>query len=198
MEEKSKILALLDDDTNTSLWLMPALEIPEHILRQMGFVNAFLGDKDRFYKEDGVIRLTCLFKPRARAMFETHLKDMEDEGMVLDEYDYPQGYVVLTLKFPMRYKKDYELFLQGKYSKFSTEFKKIFPEKSKSYQDGKFDYSLYFHIFKRTPGMREFLEDDMGIEIDKTDTTMEYWGLYSTDREELQIIRYLKEELHEN
>lgn len=195
MEEKSKILALLNDKTNTTLFLVPALEIPEHILKQMGFVNSFLVDKNKSYnKKDKTIKVVCLFKPRAKAMFASHLEDLDEEGLVLDEYDYPEGHVVVVFKFPERYRKDYELFMQGKYSKFSSEFKKIFPEKNRSYEDGKFDYTLHFHIFKRTPGMREFIEDDLGIEIDREDKSFEYWGIPDSKREELDISNYLKYE----
>lgn len=195
--EESKILALLDDKTNTTLFLLPALEIPDHILRQMGFVNAFLQDKDRFYP-DGEIPIFALFKPKAKALFEAAIKDLEEEGILMDEYDYPDGHVVLVLRFPPQYKKDYDLFLKGKYSKFSSEFKKLFPEKKKSYVDGRegVDYSLHFHIFKRTPGIREFLEEDLGIEIDKNDPEFQYWTL--PDQEGRETLSQDKLEKNEN
>ena len=184
--EESQLLALMKEKTNTTLFLLPALEIPEHILRQMGFINSFLDDKDRGYNNKD-IKIFALFKPQARALFEAAIKDLDEEGLIIDEYDCDRGHVVLVLRFPLQYKNDYDLFLKGKYSKFSSEYKKIFPEKRKSIQNGEggFDYSLHFHIFKRTPGMREFLEEDLGIQMDKNDTGFEFWGLPIMEKETL-------------
>lgn len=174
---------------------MPVFGIPEAELNQFNFSNAYIADNDRAYPDEGLIRIYALFKPGEGTglLFNEFVAKLDEQGILLDEYDYPGSHVVLVLQFPEKFREDYDLFMQGKYTKLSPDFKKIFPEKRS--EGLKEDYTLHFHIFNKTPGMRAYLEQELEVEIDKNDKNFEYWVIPSISHETLNIEKFLK---HEN
>lgn len=188
----------LTDKTNTTLFLYPVLGLQEHEEAKMGFIGSFLADNDKAYIEDGTMRMFCLFKPLTSNLgfFNQKIYELESIGLIEDEYDYPEGHIVIVFKLPKKFKNDYDLFLKGKYSKFSEEFKALFPDKKISFKNNvKYeDYSLHFHVFRRTPGIKKFIEEKLGANLDiyDGDEDFEYWGIPDIETETLNIENYLK------
>jgi hypothetical protein len=90
-------------------------------------------------------------------------------------------------KIDVKYLPEYELFLQGKYSKFSPEYVKLFPmeilvELPRGAKVIK--KSLHYHIFNRTKEIKDYWERQIG---EKIPDNMELWSSPDMDKEVLDI-----------
>ena len=75
-----------------------------------------------------------LFKPDDVPYFGEFLDaEYERTSNLVEDYDYPGGYVVLIYKLDPDLNRDFNIVRQGKYSRTSKKFQKI----SKSYKDSK-------------------------------------------------------------
>ena len=192
----SRILKILKENTNATLFFMPIFGIDDKTLKKIGFINAYTQDKDKAYEENGIYKIHALFRPDTNgfADFKTITKKLEAAGILYDEYDYEDGYIVLALNFPERFNEDYDHIMNGKYTKVSRELVKKYPEKTIKMKSGKRieDYTIQYHIFNRTPGMRGFIQEELGIdEIKREDKEFEYWTLPG-EGEILDIEKHLK------
>ena len=182
--------------TITTIFMVPTLAIPKGALRATGFVNAFISDKDREedYGENKVIYL--LFKPNdldeCRLFVDNEYDRTEN---IIEDYDYSEGYIVVIYKLNLKYSSDFELVREGKYSKLSSNFKKMFPKIIKIKKRGlhRDEISLQYRVFNRTPDLIEFWEKKIGI--DWTDD-MEVWTGWDKTNEILNITK-IKEENYE-
>jgi len=112
--------------TITSIFYVPTLKIPVGQLPANGFINGFVKDaqKDTVY-EDAVY---ILFKPTNLDKFREFLNNEYDRtDTVIDDYDYSDNYVVVVYKLNPKFKSDFSLIRQSKYSKTSKEFQNLFP-----------------------------------------------------------------------
>lgn len=146
------------------------------IIKRYGFVEAFLYDENHVSASQRVVY--CLFKPPNLQEFDEFIKmEMEDNADIIDEYDYPDGHVVLVYRFPEIYNKDYDLVVAGKYSRCSDTFKSLFPIRK-----GKTQLTVYALVFYKEPMMVSIVENDLG---EKFDDTMEFWHIADPTRETL-------------
>lgn len=176
--------------------MVPTLNIPKGALRTLGFINAYQQDMDRDmdYGEDKVIYL--LFKPEDMAYFREFLDAEYDRTkFLIEDYDYPGGYVVLIYKLNQSYKRDFNLVKKGKYSKTSPSFQKMFPKIIKIMKKGlhRDEISLQYRVFNRTPDLIEFWEKKLGMEF--TDD-MEVWNGWEESKEILNMME-IKNEKYE-
>jgi hypothetical protein len=119
----------------TSIFMVPTLKVPKDALRSNGFINAYIRDdrRDDDYKES----IYLLFKPKDLDKFREFLdNEYERTKTVIEDYDYEDGYVVVVYQLNERYKKDFTLIKQGKYSKTSSDFQKVFPKIIKIVKNG--------------------------------------------------------------
>lgn len=177
--------------------MVPTLNIPKGALRLLGFINAYQIDMDRDldYAKDRVIYL--LFKPDDMVYFREFLdSEFERTKNIIEDYDYPGGYVVLVYKLNQRFRSDFNLVKKGKYSKTSPSFQKMFPKVIKIMKKGlhKDEISLQYRVFNRTPDLIEFWEKKLGMEW--TDD-MEVWNGWEESKEILNIMEIKKQQYEE-
>lgn len=92
-------------------------------------------------------------------------------------YDLINDYFMVVIEFPQEFVKDYDLILQGKYSKLSEEFKKSFPETKPVFNSSNIkiglEYTIYYHIFNKTEWLNNFWLKKLNlVELDKN---LELW-----------------------
>jgi hypothetical protein len=116
--------------------------------------------------------------------------------MLIDDYDYEDGFVVLVYKINKKYDKDLELIMKGKYSKTSDNFQSLFPKVVKIMKNGlhRDEISIQFRVFKKTQDLREYWENKLDVSFDEE---MEVWGGFNLLTESLDLDK-VKQELYEN
>ncbi len=172
--------------TITTMFIVPSLKIDRLKLKENGFMNGYEQDssQDGHTYQDSVY---LLFKPDDFHKFRVFLEEEVDRTpAVIDDYDYEGGYVVIVYKLDDRFKNDYKLIYKGQYSKTSKEFQLLFPKTIKIIKYGlhKDEISLQHRIFNKSPELRKFWEEKLGVEFDEE---MEIWDGYSKEREILNI-----------
>lgn len=141
--------------TKTTMFLVPALGFTPAKLKTLGFVDAYLMDinREKTYKD----ALYLLFKPSERHSFELFIEENKDK--ILDDYDYDEGYIVVVFQFPIRFIANYDTFLQGKYSKFTSDYKELFRRPSGNTAT---DEDSAWLIINKHPDMRKKVEEAIG------------------------------------
>lgn len=173
----------------TSIFMVPTLKVPKDALRSNGFINAYIKDADRddHYKDS----IYLLFKPENLDKFREFLDgEYERTKNVIEDYDYEDGYVVVVYQLNDKYKKDFNFVKQGKYSKTSDEFQKLFPKIIKITRNGlhKDELSLQYRIFNKAEDLVNFWEDKLGIDLEDTvGKDYEVWEGWDESKEILQI-----------
>lgn len=150
-------------NTCTTIFMVPTLKVPKDSLRNNGFINAYIDDdmSDNHYK--GCVYI--LFKPNDIDMFKGFLdKEYQRTKKVIEDYDYEGGFVVVVYELDKKFKKDFEIIKQGKYSKTSKEFQKLFPKVIKLKKNGlhRDELSLQYRIFNKTNDLIEYWQDRVG------------------------------------
>ncbi len=171
--------------TNTSIFMVPTLGIDPEGLKTNGFINAFIMDahKDIQY-EDSVY---LVFKPKNIDKFRDFLDNEYTRGSsIVDDYDYEKGFVVLVYTLDREYSRDFNLIKQGKYSKTSSVFQELFPEKMRKTAKAKEELSLQYRVFNKTNDLIEYWEEKLGIRFDNR---MEVWEGWSDENETLNLER---------
>jgi len=182
--------------TITSIFMVPTLKVPKNALRENGFINAYSEDNCRDvpkYKEC----IYLLFRPEDLLNFREFLdSEYERTKNIIEDYDYNGGFVVVVYKLNQKYNKDFEIVKQGKYSKTSKEFQKLFPKVLKIMKNGlhRDELSLQYRVFNRTGDIIEYWQDKLGIEPWPED--LELWDGYNEEDEKLtkKEIKKLKNE----
>jgi len=165
--------------------MVPTLKVPKDSLLNNGFVNAYISDVDRDIQYPDSVYL--LFLPIDIEQFREFLDDEYDRTeSVIDDYDYPNGYVVIVYKLNSNFKEDFNLVKEGKYSETSNEFQESFSRVVKIKKNGlhKDQVSLQYRIFNKTEDMIKYWEDKIGIEWSKD---LEVWDGFDIAKETLNI-----------
>lgn len=170
----------------TTIFLLPGIGHTRQDLLKHGFLAAYLDDiNHEVHYEESVY---LLFKPEDQPAFQKFLEnEYRKATLIVEDYDYEGGYIVLIYKIHEKYLPEYQLFLQGKYSKFSPEYISMFPmdivvEDSMGIATVK--RSLHYHIFNRTTEIKEYWEKKIGEKMPKD---MELWSSPDMDKEVLDI-----------
>lgn len=150
--------------TITSIFMVPTLKIPKDDLKNNGFINGYVKDDmlETQYKDC----IYLLFKPDELDRFRDFLsREYDRTKQIVDDYDYPKGFVVVVYKLDPKYKKDYELVKTSKYSKTSIDFQNEFPKVVKIMKNGlhRDELSLQYRVFKRTEDLIKFWEDKFDV-----------------------------------
>lgn len=171
--------------TVTTLFMMLPLKIPKEHLEQNSFINAYSFDDSKDYQDC----VYLLFKPKNTDIFRLFLEsEYERTKQLIDDYDYPDGYVVLVYKLEDKWREDYDLIRQSKYSKTSPEFQALFPKVIKIVLNGlrRDEISLQYRIFQKTNDLVEFWEEKFGINFDPE---FEVWSWFDKESETLDILK---------
>ena len=173
----------------TSIFMVPTLKVPKDALRSNGFINAYIRDdrKDDQYKES----IYLLFKPDDLDKFREFLdNEYERTKTVIEDYDYEDGFVVVVYQLNEKYKKDFTLIKQGKYSKTSSDFQKVFPKIIKIVKNGlhRDELSLQYRIFNKATDLVDFWEEKLGIDLKTTvGNDFEVWEGWDEQKEILEL-----------
>jgi len=162
--------------TNTSVFLVPALTIGKEKLERNGFIDGFLDDISHEIHYENSIYI--LFKPHDLEVFQHFLASERERITILDDYDYEE-YVVVVYNIPTKYLSDYQLFLEGKYSKLSEDFKNLF---TKTSEEGR--PTLQWEVFERTERLKSYWEKELDITLEED---QELWGAPDMSKEILDI-----------
>jgi len=169
--------------------MVPTLKVPKDALKGNGFINAYIKDARREdqYKDS----IYLLFKPENLDKFREFLdSEYERTKSVIEDYDYEDGYVVVVYQLNDKYKKDFLLIKEGKYSKTSTDFQKIFPKVVKIVRNGlhKDEISLQYRIFNKAEDLVNFWEEKLGIDLIQTiGEDFEVWDGWDEQKEILEL-----------
>lgn len=182
--------------TISSIFILPLLGIPREGLLNNNCINGYIIDieKDVQYPDS----LYVLFKPENIDRFREFVdKEYERTQMLIDDYDYEDGFVVLVYRIEGKYDKDIELVKQGKYSKTSTAFQNKFPKVLKITNAAgkhKDELSLQYRVFKKTPDLREYWENKTN---ESFSDDMEVWPGWNENEEILDLDK-IKKQLYES
>jgi len=182
--------------TLTTILLLPSIGMSRRALLKYGFINAYLADIDSEIEYRDCIYL--LFRPDSIEKFEAfYMRERESKNFVT-QYDYEGGYIVLVYSILDKYKSDYNLFLEGKYSKFSEEYKETFPKFVKviNSETGitESQISLQFHILNKSVALKNMWEEELKVKFKDLGEDMEVWGKYDIHKETLDIEQIRKEQ----
>lgn len=173
----------------TSIFMVPTLKVPKDALRGNDFINAYVKDARKEDCYDECIYL--LFKPENLNKFREFLdSEYERTKAVIEDYDYEDGFVVVVYKLDDKYKNDFVLVKEGKYSKTSLQFQKLFPKVIKITRNGlhKDEVSLQYRIFNKAEDLVSFWEDKLGIDlIEIVGDDFEVWEGWDESKEILEL-----------
>jgi hypothetical protein len=173
----------------TSIFMVPTLKVPKDALISNGFINGYIKDSRREDQYPESIYL--LFKPENLDKFREFLdNEYERTKAIIEDYDYEDGFVVVVYKLNEKYKKDYDVVKEGKYSKTSKDFQKLFPKIIKIVKNGlhKDELSLQYRIFNKSEDLVEFWQDKLGIDLELiVGPDFEVWEGFDESNEILEI-----------
>ncbi len=204
VEKEKKVI------TNESAYfLLPVFGIKAADLVDMGFINSYLSDQNREKVNETDIHIYLLFKPskekkeiqdkygfssfEERTEYDRFTEKLElleqkdiNKDVLLEDYDYEEGYTVLVFKFPERFREDYNTFLRGKYSKFSPEYIEKMPKtKKKALKDEILvGESMQMMVINKNSLILQYLEKKYAVDLSSWE---EYWQIYSPEKETLNI-----------
>lgn len=156
----------------SELFLKPLLGIEPNKFKELNYVNTYL-----FNAMDGE-RFKCdviyiLFETDDLSI-DIFIAEQEQRGVTILEKHSFDNLKLLCFLLPLQYKQDYEKIIEGKYSKVSKEFKKLFPKFVNR------AIGLQHMVFNKNPYLRKYWEQ----ELDTVFTPeMEYWKLYDINKE---------------
>lgn len=171
-------------NTHTTIFMVPTLKTPKNSLRNNGFINAYLVDNVSESTYEDCIYI--LFKPKDLDMFKDFLdSEYERTKQIVEDYDYEGGFVVVVYKLSQKWKEDFNLIKQGKYSQTSDGFQKVFPKVIKLMKNGlhRDELSLQYRIFNKTNDLIAYWQDKLGITY--WDEDMEVWSEFKIENETL-------------
>ena len=158
--------------TSTNLFIRPLLEIPSKDLDKFSFENAYI--KDEIKGIDYKHAIYLLFRPgKYQEDFNDFVEEERKKGVVLDEYDYADGWVVVVFRYNEKWQNDILLILKGDYSKVSREYQEQIPDKAG--KGSETVMSMQHHIFRKSEYVKKFWYDKYGLEFEHND---ECWSLY--------------------
>ena len=179
--------------TITSIFIVPNLKINRDDLKDNGYLNGYLSDDRRDVQYKDAVYL--LFQPSNLDKFREFLDDeYQRTKQLIDDYDYEDGFVVVVYTLDKKWKKDFAIIREGKYSKTSKEFQEIFPKVMKIIKNGlhRDQISLQYKIFRKADDLRQYWEDRLNIEFNDD---MEVWDGFEIENETLNLTTIKQQEL---
>lgn len=131
-------------------------------LKKTGFVDSYTTDPAYDFNKDKKL-IFMLFKNKKLTVEDlTNIVGVlaVKPVSIIHSYELINDYCMLVVEFPKEYENDYEMFLEGRYSKLSEDFKENFPDtrevfNEKNQRVGE-EYTIYYHIFNRTDWLKNY------------------------------------------
>jgi len=172
--------------TNTTIFFIPTLKLQKELLEEHNFINGYIDDEDSLKDiYDNCVLL--LFKPENIEKFREYLEnEYENNSNLITDYNKENEYIVLVYSLNSKYKDDFEIIKQGRYSQTSKEFQELFPKVVKLQVNGfhRDELALQVRIFKKSPDLVEFWEKKLGIQWNES---YEVWEGFDLEKETLNI-----------
>jgi hypothetical protein len=162
----------------STMFLLPGIQIKPELKQKFysfGFRNTYLTCKPFTYPFE-VIYL--LFQPEALDVeFYAFTEELQKNTNFIEILDMSDRKVMLVYRVPRKFKRDYELFLDGRYSQTSKDFQACFamedykrnekglPIRGKDGRPEKVPTTFY-HVFNRTPFLQQKWKDRLGYDYD--------------------------------
>lgn len=164
------------------IFMLPTVvSTPVEDLINIGLVNTYLRDGERDIQYENSLHL--LFKPKNTDKFTWWLdREYQNNPAIIDDYNYSGEYIIVVYKLNPSFEKDFQLVKEGKYSKTSPEFRKLFPKVIKIVKNGRhFDeLSLQYRIFNKTNDLVEYWENEFNVSFGDE---MEVWRKMNEEEE---------------
>lgn len=161
----------------TSIFMVPTLKIPKDELKDNGFLNGYIRDNIRGVEYKDAIYV--LFKPSQLDKFREFLdNEYERTKHIVDDYDHRGGFVVVVYKLNGKFKDDFQLVREGKYSQTSKEFQDEFPKIIRIKRGVREieEQTLQYKIFNKTSDLIEFWEAKLDMEFDEDVEVWHGWN----------------------
>jgi len=172
-----------DDTFNNLIKKLVGITLFDYLLIN-GFRNAYLNDYN--YPMDGCIY--CVFKPQEFTdKFRQLTEILEQHSLYKSTYDI-EGGVVFIFNISDVFKKDIELIKDGKYSKTSPEYKRLFPQTVRDKKGNKVLFSNWMILHKH-PQFKKRMEEYVGQSIEDD---AELWDPFNPKYE---VLNYNQEHL---
>lgn len=171
--------------TVTNLFLVPPLGIGRERLRLQNLIDAYIKDAGSDLEYTDVVYL--LFKPDDMELFQEFVEEERQRtDLLIDEYDYAGGFIVLVYKTHPEDKEDIELIFKGQYSKISQRYKKKIPAVVKQVIRGlhKDSISLQYEIIAKSQNVKDWWKKELDIDIPEGS---EVWSIPDLEKETLYI-----------
>lgn len=185
-----KITSINKEDTNTTLFLVPPLGLKLGYLKyEHGFVNGFIGDVDCPIEE---YMIYLLFYPLdVRKLYHFFNREHGRTQGFINSYNYGD-YIVAKYSFPLQWRKEYDLFLEGKYSQFRKKFVDLLPQEDhKEDKYGPFtEPSIQYHICNQTRLLKNYWERELDVKLSRDS---EYWSAPDMVKEILDIQKIIND-----
>jgi hypothetical protein len=172
----------------TTIFIVPTLNIGKERLKENGFLSGYYKDELKDVHYDDCTYL--LFKPSNVDMFKEFVDtEYARTDKIVDEYDYEGGYVVLVYQLDKKFKPDFDLVREGRYSKTSSEFQLLFPKVIKIVKNGlrRDEVSLHYRVFNKSEDIRKYWEDRIGSPLP---LDIEVWEGFIEENETLNIEKF--------
>jgi hypothetical protein len=179
----------LKEWTVSNIFLVPILKIGRNRLATVGFINSFLYNDEEDILYDNAIHL--LFLPQSLDLFNMFIdEERERNSTIVDEHDYPGGYIIVTYILPSKFEKDYAKLWEGDYSGLSNEFKNAIPKEIKYTKANGItavDMSVQHMVFTKHEPLRKFWEKEFNVIMDNS---YELWAKPTRKLETFKLENY--------
>lgn len=171
----------------SNLFMVPLLNIGRNRLSQQGFIESFLynGEEEVSFKNG----IYLLFLPGDIKDFNNFIVEERERTTIIEEYAHPGNYMLIAYELPKRFKRDYKLIIEGKYSQLSDAFKKAIPAYLKVADNSKIvEIETVQHmIFNKSPELKKHFETMFGVDLDDE---QELWKIFDKEKETFKISNY--------
>jgi hypothetical protein len=157
----------------TTMFLLPSVLNNKVYDPEFGFVNAYLQDHTHevLYKDC----LYVLFNPKKfTKRFEDYINALRETNVYEEDYDIAPEYVgkvMVVLQLNPIHNKVKELVLQGRFSEIDPAYMEKYLTEVKDYKG---NLTLPWAIYTKNKNLREKLENNLKVSIDKT---AELWSI---------------------
>ncbi|HEY9485747.1 MAG TPA: hypothetical protein VIQ04_03820 [Nitrososphaeraceae archaeon] len=172
--------------TKTSHFMLNSIFPNTSVTTTEYFVNAFLDDAD--FKHKIVRPIFVVFNIRKDdTKWQTIIQRLRAKKEYVLEYfagiKDGKNIIIVVFQVPSRFSKDYLYFKAGKYSKFSEEYKKLFPQYSQNSKAQPVESNVW-RVINKSDSLKKELEKYFNIESTKKigkslifNNNDELWGL---------------------
>ena len=181
----------------STVMLLPIIKVSKNLMfnfYRFGFKNTYLFS-EQLDGEYNFNPIYLLFEPKDLNLeFAEFIFELSSNHNFIEVKDIGYKKILVVFRIPDQFKEDFKLFLEGKYSKVSTDYKKCFQlEKPVKNERGdiKRDISggvimeptTFSHIFNKTDKLKNIYIEKLGLEDFKWPEDLELYDKYNQEKE---------------